>query len=433
MTKQAVLDTIKNFSEDFPKEALREIQANREDFIPDLLDSLDYAYHNAAELLGNGSDYYLHTYAMYLLAEFREKQAFQLLANLLRLPEDEIDFILGDSLTSGLPRLLLCTYDNENIQMLLDVIENQDLYEWARSSAVEAYELFIREGIISKEEGISYLRSLIYDKLPSDDSEVVFTAIVGCIIDAKLFDMIPDARFLHEDGRVDESMHGEYDGFIDWLFHEDDDSKPLYIDDAISEMEWWACFKSDNDEKPKKSNDSLDDMIDKMNKTVKQENPKKVGRNDPCPCGSGKKYKKCCITEQQNSTAIARVEDIYNLLDMYPTDSVPFEQMYEREAVDIDMLVYKALCHRTIPMWVKRDMEQERIGKINYLNEALNLFLDKCEREKITSFSAYDEQFMIHYRSGEWVSAIVQLVDNGDSKEISAIKQKAKSTLQMFS
>ncbi|MGQ9733412.1 MAG: SEC-C metal-binding domain-containing protein, partial [Candidatus Zipacnadales bacterium] len=21
---------------------------------------------------------------------------------------------------------------------------------------------------------------------------------------------------------------------------------------------------------------------------------RKVGRNDPCPCGSGKKYKKCC-------------------------------------------------------------------------------------------------------------------------------------------
>jgi len=28
-------------------------------------------------------------------------------------------------------------------------------------------------------------------------------------------------------------------------------------------------------------------------KTVKHEGPK-VGRNDPCPCGSGKKYKKCC-------------------------------------------------------------------------------------------------------------------------------------------
>ncbi len=27
--------------------------------------------------------------------------------------------------------------------------------------------------------------------------------------------------------------------------------------------------------------------------TVRREDPK-VGRNDPCPCGSGKKYKKCC-------------------------------------------------------------------------------------------------------------------------------------------
>ena len=30
----------------------------------------------------------------------------------------------------------------------------------------------------------------------------------------------------------------------------------------------------------------------KKTKTVVKEN--KVGRNDPCPCGSGKKYKKCC-------------------------------------------------------------------------------------------------------------------------------------------
>ncbi len=28
-------------------------------------------------------------------------------------------------------------------------------------------------------------------------------------------------------------------------------------------------------------------------KTIRKKTPK-VGRNDPCPCGSGKKYKKCC-------------------------------------------------------------------------------------------------------------------------------------------
>jgi hypothetical protein len=26
----------------------------------------------------------------------------------------------------------------------------------------------------------------------------------------------------------------------------------------------------------------------------------KIGRNDPCPCGSGKKFKKCCLKKQRN-------------------------------------------------------------------------------------------------------------------------------------
>ena len=32
---------------------------------------------------------------------------------------------------------------------------------------------------------------------------------------------------------------------------------------------------------------------DKKPDTVRRVDPK-VGRNDPCPCGSGQKYKKCC-------------------------------------------------------------------------------------------------------------------------------------------
>lgn len=25
----------------------------------------------------------------------------------------------------------------------------------------------------------------------------------------------------------------------------------------------------------------------------------KIGRNDPCPCGSGKKYKQCCLSKKK--------------------------------------------------------------------------------------------------------------------------------------
>jgi uncharacterized protein YecA (UPF0149 family) len=38
--------------------------------------------------------------------------------------------------------------------------------------------------------------------------------------------------------------------------------------------------------------DDEEDLDDEV-QTVRREGPK-IGRNDPCPCGSGKKYKKCC-------------------------------------------------------------------------------------------------------------------------------------------
>jgi len=39
-------------------------------------------------------------------------------------------------------------------------------------------------------------------------------------------------------------------------------------------MERWACFEPKKDYVPKKK--------------------RKIGRDQACPCGSGKKYKKCC-------------------------------------------------------------------------------------------------------------------------------------------
>jgi len=34
--------------------------------------------------------------------------------------------------------------------------------------------------------------------------------------------------------------------------------------------------------------------------------PRPVGRNDPCPCGSGKKYKRCCWRKRSASSGAAR-------------------------------------------------------------------------------------------------------------------------------
>ena len=49
--------------------------------------------------------------------------------------------------------------------------------------------------------------------------------------------------------------------------------------------EWNAIFDADKQKELYKEQ--------KASQTVRNEGPK-IGRNDPCPCGSGKKYKKCC-------------------------------------------------------------------------------------------------------------------------------------------
>ena len=40
---------------------------------------------------------------------------------------------------------------------------------------------------------------------------------------------------------------------------------------------------------------TFDFMEAMMNRPQTPQNTKDIGRNDPCPCGSGKKYKNCCM------------------------------------------------------------------------------------------------------------------------------------------
>ena len=39
-------------------------------------------------------------------------------------------------------------------------------------------------------------------------------------------------------------------------------------------------------------------LINMNQETLVRANIEHIGRNDPCPCGSGKKYKNCCVSEK---------------------------------------------------------------------------------------------------------------------------------------
>ncbi|MBN2526744.1 MAG: SEC-C domain-containing protein [Deltaproteobacteria bacterium] len=47
----------------------------------------------------------------------------------------------------------------------------------------------------------------------------------------------------------------------------------------------------------------LDDERDRLGKAIPVTVDKSPGRNDPCPCGSKKKYKKCCLRQSESQTA----------------------------------------------------------------------------------------------------------------------------------
>ena len=70
------------------------------------------------------------------------------------------------------------------------------------------------------------------------------------------------------------------------------------IDDVAAATAWWDRLSRDADDK----SEGLVYDDDVGNADVSEYGavaepyraPPKVGRNEPCPCGSGKKYKKCC-------------------------------------------------------------------------------------------------------------------------------------------
>jgi len=37
----------------------------------------------------------------------------------------------------------------------------------------------------------------------------------------------------------------------------------------------------------------------------------KIGRNDPCPCGSGKKYKKCCLLTEHPKPVSEPIDEFF--------------------------------------------------------------------------------------------------------------------------
>ncbi len=136
----------------------------------------------------------------------------------------------------------------------------------------------------------SEIETRIYTKLLANHSEIKKASIKSL---AEEFDTTNEFVMGFVDG-INDSLKKSYD--LEALTAEDElvfdiDFETLYFNmlDAKAEYlyelpQWDAIFSQ---EKRKEISNKY-----KESKIVRNEN--KIGRNDPCTCGSGKKYKKCC-------------------------------------------------------------------------------------------------------------------------------------------
>jgi hypothetical protein len=57
----------------------------------------------------------------------------------------------------------------------------------------------------------------------------------------------------------------------------------------------------------------------------------KIGRNDPCPCGSGQKYKRCCLTRDEAAAAADRAATRARAVE---PAAAPFEILSDDDGLD---------------------------------------------------------------------------------------------------
>jgi hypothetical protein len=125
----------------------------------------------------------------------------------------------------------------------------------------------------------------------------------------------------------------------------------------------------------------------------------KAGRNEPCPCGSGKKYKKCCLAEDERIIYVGDNEKILFEDDWEPEDNVWEENQVQLEEDDFeeeemgemdeikekeeDEETRKAIDCILEDMIMNRDDEEEpSVRHPELSDEEMKLVDDWCEKYK---------------------------------------------------
>ncbi len=259
----------------------------QEELTPELLEMLaedvDYSWHP------DDPRWYRDVHAGLLLIAFREPAALPIFAELFR---DEERENLLEWFGTELP-----AYGPAAIPMLMDLANDDTAYDhYPRAAAIEMLTGIALHHPSEQERIAETFRDLLpplkddgtLDLPPDVDFDEVWTWAASGLADLRDTVSQPQIIALYEQGLIDEFVRG---GLEDYLAEFKPGARPPLAAsreyDVMKTYEWLSREVSKQTERKAESAP-----------TVARSQPK-VGRNDPCPCGSGRKYKHCCGSKRR--------------------------------------------------------------------------------------------------------------------------------------
>ena len=181
------------------------------------------------------------------------------------------------------------------------MIEAEQADEYVRAGALEVLAYLAATGRLAREEAEAYLLWL-HDTLRPQHESFVWYGWTSAVALLGLEAMSGVVRRAFERGLID-PMVTNYDLFREDLRRTLADPERMAgfrhdriapLEDAIGELEGWYAFS--DAAKRDRARQAAREVATLEPPQGPAFNPyKHVGRNDPCPCGSGKKFKKCCL------------------------------------------------------------------------------------------------------------------------------------------
>lgn len=297
------------WAEEQPTSALQECIRRQEEAIPHLMRAMEFELEDS--LITGLSDGEEIPYSMLLLAQIRHRPAYPLFLKLVRHPA--VEDILGDMVTESLGRCLAACWDG-NLHTLIALTRDTESNEFVRAQGTTAIVCLAAAGEIPRIQAIQAVNELLREFVDQADNVMpvyCLDAIVRLYPDPEAESLIREAyakdliaAFDFPIGDFEEILQQGFESV--WQRTTQDRHCSLQID-AVQDSSWWAAWHdSPPSDAPfwiEPAGMSLPDdwnPDDAWNQymghsePVEQLKSDKVGRNDPCPCNSGKKFKKCC-------------------------------------------------------------------------------------------------------------------------------------------